>query len=128
MNTHRSAQRRQRRTQRERRELSHRRMLDAAVSLIARQGSSRTTLSEIGKASGYTHGLVSHRFGSKGEMVRTLIHKLQSDFTKSIAPALEGQRGIKALKVTAEKYLRATAQSNRLALYALIGEALGPVP
>ena len=128
MNIHRSALRRPRRTQRERRELSHRRMLDAAVNLIARQGSSRTTLSEIGEASGYTHGLVSHRFGSKEEMVRTLIEKLQGDFTKSIMPALEGQRGIKALKLTAEKYLRAAAQSKRLALYVLIGEALGPVP
>ena len=41
-----------RRTQRERRELSHHRMLNAALTLIARQGSSRTTLSQIGEASG----------------------------------------------------------------------------
>src|SRR5216683_680184 len=119
---------RPRRTQRERRELSHHRMLDAALTLIARQGSSRTTLSQIGKASGYTHGLVSHRFGCKGGLVRTLIQKLQRDFAKSILPSLEGKSGIKALKLVSEKYLRAAALSNRLALYVLIGEALGPVP
>jgi AcrR family transcriptional regulator len=117
-----------RRTQRERRELSHHRMLDAALTLIARQGSSRTTLSQIGEASGYTHGLVSHRFGCKSELVRTLIQKLQTDFAKSILPELTGKTGIKALKFVAEKYLRATAEKPRLALYVLIGEALGPVP
>ena len=103
-------------------------MLDAALTLIARQGSSRTTLSQIGEASGYTHGLVSHRFGCKSELVRTLIQKLQTDFAKSILPELTGKTGIKALKFVSEKYLRATAERPRLALYVLIGEALGPVP
>ena len=129
MNLQRNARTQPRRTQRERRELSHHRMLDAALTLIARQGSSRTTLSQIGEASGYTHGLVSHRFGCKSELVRTLIQKLQTDFAKSILPELKGKQGIKALKLVAEKYLRATAaHSSRLALYVLIGEALGPVP
>jgi AcrR family transcriptional regulator len=103
-------------------------MLDAAVALIARQGSSRTTLSEIGERSGYTHGLVSHRFGSKGALVRALIRKLQADFMKSIEPALEGTKGLRALKLVCESYLRAAAKEERLAMYALIGEALGPIP
>lgn len=129
MNSQTNARPRPRRTQRERRELSHHRMLDAALTLIARQGSSRTTLSQIGEASGYTHGLVSHRFGCKSQLVRTLIQKLQTDFAKSILPELKGKTGIKALKLVSEKYLRATAaHSARLALYVLIGEALGPVP
>jgi AcrR family transcriptional regulator len=129
MNQQRNARQLPRRTQRERRELSHHRMLDAALALIARQGSSRTTLSQIGEASGYTHGLVSHRFGNKSQLVRTLIQKLQTDFAKSVLPELKGKNGIKALKALSEKYLRATAaHSSRLALYVLIGEALGPVP
>jgi AcrR family transcriptional regulator len=129
MNPQRNARQLPRRTQRERRELSHHRMLDAALALIARQGSSRTTLSQIGEASGYTHGLVSHRFGNKSQLVRTLIQKLQTDFAKSVLPDLKGKNGIKALKALSEKYLRATAaHSSRLALYVLIGEALGPVP
>jgi AcrR family transcriptional regulator len=108
--------------------LSHERMLDAALALIARQGSSRTTLTEIGERSGYTHGLVSHRFGSKGALVRTLIHRLQDEFGKSIEPVLEGSRGLRALKLVCEGYLRAAAKGDGLAMYALIGEALGPVP
>jgi AcrR family transcriptional regulator len=128
INSQRAARRPRRRTQQERRRLSHDRMLDAAVALIARQGSSRTTLSEIGERSGYTHGLVSHRFGSKGALVRALIHKLQADFMKSIEPALKGTKGLKALKLVCESYVRAAAKEERLAMYALIGEALGPLP
>ncbi|MGB0061271.1 TetR/AcrR family transcriptional regulator [Candidatus Binatus sp.] len=117
-----------RRTQRQRRELSQNRMLEAAITLVARQGSSRTTLSEIGEAAGYTHGLVSHRFGSKGELIRTLIGELQTHFAKSLLPALAGKQGLSALKLACATYLRAAARSDRHALYVLIGEALGPVP
>jgi AcrR family transcriptional regulator len=117
-----------RRTQRERRQLSHSRMLAAAAKLIARQGSSRTTLSQIGETSGYTHGLVSHRFGSKGKLIATLVRQLQRDFAESLAPVLGEKSGIEALKLTCEKYLRAATSVERMAIYVLIGEALGPVP
>ena len=60
--------------------------------------------------------------------MRALIHKLQADFAKSIEPALQGTRGFKALKLVCESYLRAAAKQERLAMYALIGEALGPLP
>jgi AcrR family transcriptional regulator len=117
-----------RRTQVERRQLSHSRMLAAAAELIARQGSSRTTLSQIGETSGYTHGLVSHRFGSKGKLITTLVRQLQRQFAESLLPALGEKKGIEALKLSCEKYLRAATSVDRMAIYVLIGEALGPVP
>jgi AcrR family transcriptional regulator len=43
---------RRRYTQAQRRALSDQRILEAAVKLIARQGSSRTTLAEIGETAG----------------------------------------------------------------------------
>lgn len=103
-------------------------MLDAAFKLIERQGGSRTTLVEIGELSGYSHGLVSHRFGSKGELVRAATRRLQHEFAKLLEPALAGLHGLKALIVTAETYLRTAAASDRNAMYVLIGEALGPLP
>src|ERR1700675_2168785 len=118
---------RRRRTQAQRRGLSDQRMLDAAFKLIERQGSSRTTLVEIGELSGYSHGLVSHRFGSKGALVRAVTERLQRDFAKVLEPALAGRHGLKALTVTAETYLRKAAASDRNAMYVLIGEALGPL-
>jgi AcrR family transcriptional regulator len=118
---------RPRRTQAQRRELSDQRMLDAAFKLIERQGGSRTTLVEIGDLSGYSHGLVSHRFGSKGALVRAVTERLQHQFAKLIEPALAGLHGMEALIVTAETYLRTAAASDRNAMYVLIGEALGPL-
>jgi AcrR family transcriptional regulator len=116
-----------RRTQAQRRELSDQRMIDAAFKLIERQGSSRTTLVEIGELSGYSHGLVSHRFGTKGALVRAVTDRLQHDFAKMLQPALAGHHGLKALTVTAETYLRSATASDRNAMYVLIGEALGPL-
>jgi len=116
-----------RRTQAQRRELSDQRMLDAAFRLIERQGGSRTTLVEIGDLSGYSHGLVSHRFGSKAALVRAVTERLQREFAKMLEPALAGLHGMEALIVTAETYLRTAAASDRNAMYVLIGEALGPL-
>src|SRR5271167_2397116 len=81
---------RRRRTQAQRRELSDQRMIDAAFKLIERQGGSRTTLVEIGELSGYSHGLVSHRFGTKGALVRAVTERRQHQFAKLIEPALAG--------------------------------------
>ena len=117
-----------RRTQRERRETSHRRMLDAAVKLIERQGSSRTTLAQIGEASGYSYGLVSHRFGSKEALVRAVTRQLQLSFSHHEMGEIDRLSGLNALITVAQRYVRAAASRNRNALYVLIGEALGPVP
>lgn len=102
-------------------------MIDAAFKLIERQGGSRTTLVEIGELSGYSHGLVSHRFGSKAALVRAVTDRLQRDFAKLLEPALAGLHGMEALIVTAETYLRRAVASDRNAMYVLIGEALGPL-
>jgi AcrR family transcriptional regulator len=123
-----TARRPGRRTQRERRETSYRRMLAAAVKLIERQGSGRTTLAQIGELSGYSYGLVSHRFGSKDALVRAVTREVQESFARHAMGELEDRRGLAALLILAERYLRAAAARNRNALFVLIGEALGPLP
>jgi AcrR family transcriptional regulator len=120
-----------RRTQAERTALSEKLILRAAVKLIARQGYSRTTLAEIGKEAGYSGGLVSHRFGSKPELLRTLVERISDRFARDqMLPAMEGRPGLDALCEMGDTYLRElTAREERLrALYVLMGEALGPVP
>ena len=54
---------RTRRTQAERSATANRRMIRAAIQLIARQGYTKTTLAQVGKEAGYTGGLVSHLRG-----------------------------------------------------------------
>lgn len=117
-----------RRTQRERREESYRRIMDTAIKLIARKGSSRTTLEEIGERSGYSHGLVSHRFGSKIALVRALTRQIQADFMAHAEETLEERSGLDAVLAMADAYLLASTAKSRYALYVLIGEAIGPVP
>ncbi len=121
-------------TQDERRERSESRMLAAAIELFARQGSGRTTLVEIGKVAGYTHGLVGHRFGSKSGLVRRLIKNLQRDFTRRQLSEATGRRGgLDALLEVVRSSLNLMAEGTTSArviraLTVLAGEALGPVP
>jgi AcrR family transcriptional regulator len=121
-------------TQDERRERSERRMLAAAIELFARQGSGRTTLVEIGQLSGYTHGLVSHRFGSKTGLVRQLLKNLQRDFTtKQLPEATERGEGLEALLEVVSGTLSLMTEGAKSArsiraLTVLMAEALGPVP
>lgn len=59
-----------RRTQQERRADTERRVLDAAIELIASVGSASTSLSQVGERAGYSRGIVNHHFGSKDELLR----------------------------------------------------------
>lgn len=120
-----------RRTQAQRSALSERLILRAATRLIARQGYTRTTLAEIGKAAGYAAGLVSHRFGSKEGLLRHLVERIRSRFTQDqIEKALADKSGLDALDAAIDTYLNELlVREDRLrVLYVLMGEALGPVP
>jgi AcrR family transcriptional regulator len=119
------------RTQSERSQESSRRMLDAATQLIADQGFTRTTIPQIAKKAGYSHGLVNQRFGSKSEMIRILANEFQGYFTfEQLAPAIEGRSGVDALVATIEAYIDAISQSGSLgrAYYELLGESVVLVP
>ena len=119
------------RTQSERSQESSRRMLDAATQLIADQGFTRTTIPQIAKKAGYSHGLVNQRFGSKSEMIQILANEFQGYFTfEQLAPAIEGRSGVDALVATIEAYIDAISQSGSLgrAYYELLGESVVLVP
>lgn len=121
---------RPRRTQAERTATAHRRMIRAAMRLIARQGYTKTTLAQVGKEAGYTGGLVSHHFGSKEGLLRELVGRIAGRFYEDqIHPATGGQSGLDALCATADTYLdELKVREERMrALYVLMGEALGPV-
>lgn len=62
-----------RRTQEERRAEAEQRLLAAAAELIGEIGPSRVTLANIGERAGYSRGLATHHFGSKGAMMRRLV-------------------------------------------------------
>lgn len=123
-----SIRKRRRYTQAERRALSDRRIMEAALKLIARQGSNRTTLAEVGEAAGYSYGLVTNRFGSKAGLIEAVLKSVQTHFALRALPEMGNVTGIEALKVLIDAYLTKVESVGRRALYVLMGEALGPVP
>ena len=121
---------RARRTQAERTATAARRMIRAAGRLIAHQGYTKTTLSQVGKEAGYTGGLVSHHFGSKEGLLRELVGRITSRFyADQLGPATESKAGIGALRAAADAYFEELLlrEERMRTLYVLMGEALGPV-
>ena len=116
---------------RARSERSSKRLLDAATTLIAEQGYGATTIAQIAQKAGYSHGLVSQRFGSKSDLIQMLAREFQSYFAVNrLEPALKERRGLDALIVMIETYLDAVAGSGTLgrAYYELFGESIVLVP
>jgi AcrR family transcriptional regulator len=66
-----------RRTQKQRRAEAERRVLDAAMQLIAQHGSKSVTLAQVGEAAGYSRGIVSHHFGDRENLLRAVVHDAQ---------------------------------------------------
>ena len=120
-----------RRTQEERKALSESRMLRAARELFAQQGYMRTTLSEVGKAAGYTGGLVSHRFGSKEGLLKAVIQHIATRFfSDQLKPHVSVQSAEESITNYIDVYLSEIGkrESTMRALYVIMGEALGSVP
>lgn len=119
-----------RRSQAERVAESDRRMLEAAMQLIASHGYTQTTLEAIGVAAGYSRGLVQHRFGSKDKLLEALIAKIASDYRARLLPRLRGLSGLEALEGQIDAYLEgmdAPSVSSR-AFFVLMLESIGPAP
>src|SRR6202050_2917354 len=112
-------------------ERSSKRLLEAATELIAEQGYSATSIAQIAQKAGYSHGLVSQRFGSKSDLIRMLATEFQNYFAiDKLEPELKERHGLDALIVMIETYLDAVAGSGTLgrAYYELFGESIVLVP
>lgn len=120
-----------RRTQQERKAESERAIILAALNLFAKQGYMRTTLNEIGKAAGYTGGLVSHRFGSKERLLQAVLNHIRTRFLDDqLGSAITTESAEESLRNYIEIYINeVTVREGRIrALYVIMGEALGAVP
>src|ERR1700689_2891601 len=111
-------------------ERSSKRLLEAATELIADQGYSATSIAQIAQKAGYSHGLVSQRFGSKSDLIRMLAREFQSYFAiDRLEPALRERSGLDALIVIVETYVDAVAGGTLgRAYYELFGESIVLVP
>jgi AcrR family transcriptional regulator len=79
---------RPRRTQQERSAESARRLLDAAIELIADKGFERTTVAEIGERAGYSRSMVRARYGSKEALLESIFGE---ELDKRLMPAEDAE-------------------------------------
>lgn len=87
----------ERRTQTERREEAESRLLEAALDIVARRGSVRMTLAEVGEAAGYSRGLPAHRFGSKAGLVHALAGYIGERFGEQREQGPKPEPGLDAI-------------------------------
>jgi AcrR family transcriptional regulator len=91
----------ERRTQQARRATTERRVLEAAIQLIAERGSRSVSLADIGLAAGYSRGIVTHQFGTKEDLLAAVVDHAQRIF------AIDSETGgLEELLAFVEQYLR----------------------
>jgi AcrR family transcriptional regulator len=119
------ARKRARRTHAERREEAERRLLDAALAIVAQRGSVRMTLAEVGQAAGYSRGLAAHRFGSKAGLVQALAGYIGEQFGQQRARGPALQPGLEAITGNIRFYFgrRGAAWLSSRALLVMMNEA-----
>ena len=87
----------ERRSQTERREEAEHRLLEAALEIVARRGSVRMTLAEVGEAAGYSRGLPAHRFGSKAGLLHALAGYIGKRFGQQREQGPKPEPGLDAI-------------------------------
>ncbi|MGG7099865.1 TetR/AcrR family transcriptional regulator [Rhodococcus sp. 24CO] len=118
-----------RRTQTQRSAESRRRLIDAAIKLLATRGYSRTSLAAIGETAGVSRGLVTHHFGSKEQCVVEVVAHIRHLAESTLREPVE-LRGMDAIENLFRTYLQETWPHSYAAraMYVVIVEALTAGP
>ena len=114
-----------RRSHAQRREESDRRMLDAALAIVAQRGTVRMTLAEVGEAAGYSRGLPAHRFGSKAGLLQALAGYIGERFGQQRGRSARPAAGLAAILGNIHFYFsrRGGAWTDTRALMVMMSEA-----
>jgi AcrR family transcriptional regulator len=118
-------------TQVERRHEAEQRLLDAAAELIGEIGPAAVTLANIGERAGYSRGLATHHFGSKGAMMARLVDNVADQFHMAIfveRPAGSAMDELLALLDTYFQTVRNLKPVNRARLVLWADAVASPSP
>ena len=80
----------ERRTQEQRSSESRRRLIDAAIRLLAERGYAGTSLAAIGAEAGLSRGLVSHHFGTKEACMQAVVEQIRENMREQSLSAASG--------------------------------------
>ncbi|WP_342660132.1 hypothetical protein Rruber_04725 [Rhodococcus ruber] len=112
-------------------ERSTRLLLRAAAELVAEGGYQLMTLATVGERAGYSRSLATARFGSKAKLLEALVEEIVVRWSvETVEPELQDLSGLDALRVMLTEIKASYEKSPRSlsTLYALIFEAVGPIP
>ena len=99
------------------------------MKLIAQRGYSGTSLAAIGEEAGYSRGLVNERFGSKDGLLWVLVRNMMRAYRREVRENQGSVAGVERLCNMLDNHRRAIERQVPIrALYALMFEALGPIP
>ena len=87
-----------RRTQEQRRIEAERRLVRAAAELVGEIGPARVTLANVGERAGYSRGLATHHFGSKGALMQRLVDTVTSQFRDAMSEESQSDSPIDQLR------------------------------
>ncbi len=93
------------RTQAQRREDSTRRLVEAALKVLATKGWVGMTLAEVGEAAGVSRGLASHHFGNKAGLLRAITLQIDSSFDAAMREMPAARPGLEAVLNYVSVYL-----------------------
>ncbi|MEW2359581.1 TetR/AcrR family transcriptional regulator [Spirillospora sp. NPDC029432] len=119
-----------RRTQADRTAQARRRLLRAAIRLLAERGYTGTTLGEIGREAGLSRGLVTHHFGSKDACLAAAIEEIRKAAARSMAAGGEDLRGLAALDHFIAAYIGSLRDGDEYmrAMYVAMADSVSSAP
>ena len=94
------------RTQQQRRIEAERRLVRAAAELVGEIGPTRVTLANVGERAGYSRGLATHHFGSKGALMQRLVETVTGQFRDAIVEESQSDSPIDQLRQLIDFYFR----------------------
>jgi AcrR family transcriptional regulator len=111
------------RTQEVRRTEAEQRLVAAAAEMVGEVGPSRVTLANVGQRAGYSRGLATHHFGSKGALMQRLVEAVTRQFREAMFDRGESEDATTELRTLIGIYFDAVTDLQpinraRLALWA----------
>lgn len=92
-------------TQIQRKEEAVRKILDAAIELIAQRGVKDLTMAEIGIHAGYSRGLPHQHFGNKENLIDAVLHTIVEKFNQRRKKQKQAADGVESIKALFSTYL-----------------------
>jgi AcrR family transcriptional regulator len=92
------------RTQEQRRIEAEHRLVRAAAELVGEIGPGKVTLANVGERAGYSRGLATHHFGSKGALMQRLVEVVTSQFRDAVVEESQSDSPVDQLRQLIDFY------------------------